>query len=107
MKHPVSTFLLLASLAASAGAEPTSNPVFLNYVRPYLGTLVFLAGDSTGGLCPVNFFSLDLSTASGKAMYAVALTALLSGKQVQLEMAGACGGGPAGSTSLQSIYILR
>jgi hypothetical protein len=93
--------------STGARSEPTSSPLKLEYIRPYGGTnIVFIkAAIAPGSFCASNIYSLDMATNTGKAMYAAALAALLSEKNVQLELIN-CGGGPSGSNSLQSIYIL-
>ena len=96
-------------VASSASAEPTSSPLLVNNIRPYGGTdIVFIVTNNTpNSFCPTSLYSLSLASNAGKAMYAAALTALATGKYVQLELiTGApCGNGPSGSNALQSIAI--
>jgi hypothetical protein len=96
----------LAALALSAASEPTSGALNITHLRPYSGSnTVFLY--TNGNFCPQSFYSIDLSSSGGKAMYAAALTALVAGKSVQLEISNTCSAGTSGSTALQSIYILQ
>ena len=111
--HKVFNALLSAILVSGtfftsiAKAEPTSSPVLITYLRPYGGANFVLLGtnNAAGSLCSQSYYSIDLSTNGGKAMYAAALTAVAGSKRIQIEIAG-CGNGPAASNPLQSIYIL-
>ena len=102
----VKVWAVAASLVAnSALAEPTSNPVQISELRPYVGgSVVFVY--ATTLLCSQSFYSIDLSTSAGKAAFAVALTAVTTGRAVKIEIASVqCGTGPAGSTIIQSLYL--
>jgi hypothetical protein len=106
MKNKVKLIIAgaLAGLALSAASEPTSGALNITQLRPYSGgNTVFLY--TNGNFCPQAFYSIDLSSSAGKAMYAAALAALVTGKYVHLEIANTCGTGVSGSTALQSIYI--
>lgn len=97
---------LLACVSTSLWAEPTTDaPVHIGSLRPYAGgNAVFVY--VTTPLCPSTMYSIDLSTPSGKAVFAVALAAVTAGKAVRIEIANApCGTGPAGSTIIQSLYL--
>ncbi len=97
---------LLALGSASVWAEPTTDaPVHIGSLRPYAGgNAVFVY--ATTPLCPGTMYSIDLSTPSGKAVFAVALAAVTTGRAVRIEIANApCGTGPAGSTIIQSLYL--
>lgn len=52
---------------------------------------------------------IDISTTSGKAMFAAALAAQVAGKQVRLEaVSSSCGGSPyTGVNLLQSVYLIN
>jgi hypothetical protein len=97
---------LLTSL--STMAEPTSSALTLSYVRPYGGgNTVFLGANiSSGAFCASNVYSIDVGTSAGKAMFAVALTAITTGKQVKLELL-TCASTANGASALQSIYLLE
>jgi hypothetical protein len=100
--------VIIAALVTlnNAMAEPTSEAVSISSLRPYSGgNTVFVY--ATTNLCPKSFYSIDLGSNAGKAAYAAALMALGSGKLVKLEIAGTCEAGVAGSTNLQSVYILQ
>jgi hypothetical protein len=97
-------FALLVALCVPTAikAEPTGGRVTIVSMRPYSGGLIYLQV-SSNDLCGTEIFSFTESEVNGKEMYAVALTALVTGKQVQLEARGCSGWG----TRLQSIYIYR
>ncbi|MFT3721797.1 hypothetical protein [Pseudorhodoferax sp.] len=100
-------FILLSVFCSSVISEPTSNAVTLTYVRPYaVGDVVFIGANMpAGSFCSYPFFSINISTNSGKAMYAAALVALSQKKYVYIEI-NECGNGEAGSNLVQSIYVL-
>lgn len=84
-------------------AEPTGGRVTVVNLRPYSGGSIYLQVSSTE-LCGTEVFSFTGSEVNGKEMYAAALTALASGKQIQLEVSTATGCTGWG-TRLQSIFI--
>lgn len=84
-------------------AEPTGGRVTVVNVRPYSGGSIYVQV-SSAELCGTEVFSFTGSEVNGKEMYAAALTALVSGKQVQLEVVAAKGCTGWG-TRLQSITI--
>ena len=100
--------LAVAAFLGSARAEPTSSPTVITELRPYAGgNAVFVYTTFVNGqFCDLAFYSIDLSTNGGKAMYAAALAAVAAGKMVKLEISG-CGNGFSGSAALQSIYIQK
>lgn len=102
--RPITSALLVALCTPNAiRAEPTGGKVSIVAVRPYVGGLIYLHV-SSGSLCATSVFTFSASEANGKEMYAVALTALASGKKVQLEVSNAAGC-TGWSTRLQSIYL--
>lgn len=105
IRHFIVSIVAVATLN-NAMAEPTSEAVSISSLRPYSGgNTVFVY--ATTNLCPKSFYSIDLGSNAGKAAYAAVLMALGSGKLVKLEIVDACGAGVAGSTNLQSVYILQ
>jgi len=101
---------VLALSAPFADAEPTSGAVTISQLRPYIGgTSVYVyvngvgpCGSGVSGAYAI--YTIDLSSASGKAAYAAALAAVIANKSVLLEViAGACGTQYPG---LQSVYAL-
>ncbi len=105
----VAAFALVAAASSSAFAEPTSGNVTISQLRPYVGgTQVFVYVNGVGpcgaGVSGAyGIYTIDLTSASGKAAYAAALAAVMAGKQVQLEaIASACGNPYPG---LQSVYV--
>lgn len=98
---------VFAAVAGTAHAGPVYGPVKVIELRPYGGSdFAYLVTDNPyGTFCSQSWYSINMASTGGKQMFAVALAALLSGKKVQLELAGACGSGPATSNPLQSIYI--
>lgn len=97
--------VLLVALCASGvvQAEPTGGKVSILSLRPYSGGLIYLEV-SSGELCGTSVFAFSGSEVNAKEMYAAALTALVSGNQVQLEVSNATGCTGWG-TRLQSIYL--
>ncbi len=96
------------SLVASFNglAEPTGVPVNILSLRPYTSSNpVAYIEVSASTLCNTNGFKINLSEPGGKEMYATALTAAASGKQVKLEVSNATGCQGWG-TVLQSIYLV-
>lgn len=106
MMFPKFISTVLACVTVFANAEPTSNATNITEMRPYGGTnTVFLwTSFADGQFCTPAWYSIDLATNGGKAMYAAALAAIAAGKQVKLEIT-LCNNGPSGSTLLQSLYI--
>ncbi|UDF35489.1 UNVERIFIED_ORG: hypothetical protein LHJ69_23575 [Shinella sp. XGS7] len=98
----------LALTALSGYAEPTSGPVTISQIRPYIGSTTVYVYTNDLGPCGQQvgsraIYSIDLASPAGKAAYAAALAATAAGKLVLLEViAGACGGEYPG---LQSIYF--
>jgi len=101
--------VVLACAATFANAEPTSPATTIVWLRPYQqNNAVFLrAAFPPTTFCSTSDFMIDVSTASGKAMFAAALAAQMGGKQVALEaVSTACGGSPyPGVNLLQSLYV--
>jgi hypothetical protein len=63
--------------------------------------------NAPGSFCTTSIYSFDLSSNTGKAMYAAALGALLAKNKIKLELASVgCGAGPAAANALQSIYVV-
>lgn len=98
--------LISFAISGTVMAEPTSIPCHITYVRPHIDGHMYLGTDMPmGQFCQnTGFYSIDTSTAAGKIAAGVALSALMSGKMVQLDLGG-CDNGPAGSNWLVSIYI--
>jgi hypothetical protein len=105
-KYTALAIITLVSL--SSHAEPTSAPVNITYLRPYANNLVLLqANIGLGIFCSTSNYSIDISTNTGKAQYALALSAMLTNKLVLLELVSAgCGGSLPGYNALQSITLL-
>lgn len=103
----VKAIVLAAILCVAQGAqaEPSSGRVTIVNLRPYAnGNLVYLHV-SSGELCNTEVFTIDTGVPNGKEIYAAALTAVASGKQIIVEVSndlGCTGGG----SRVQSIYIL-
>lgn len=95
--------VMLAMLAPTVRAEPTGVATTLLMVRPYVGGSTVYIYPADTSPCNTSIYTLDISTASGKAAYAIALAAMASGKRVMLEVVAPCTGLFSG---LQSIYAL-
>ena len=107
MKHLISSCIAAALLSlACTGtyAEPTSPPVHVLQARAHAGdeTAYIYIDNST--FCNSNLYSVSLTTASGKAMFAVALTAVATGKTVLVEVSDTGGCGTGTIHPLQSLY---
>lgn len=101
---------LLTFGASFASAEPTSGAVTISNLRPYIGgtgVYVYINGVGpcgSGVSGSAGIYTVDLSSQSGKAAYAILLTSVATGKPVMLEViSGACGSAYPG---LQSVYTL-
>lgn len=103
-KLTVCMLFVLAYCIDAALAEPTSARVVILDLRPYAGSEVTYVHVNSTALCNTDVFIIDTSQANGKQMYAAALTAVASGKEVALEVANATGC-TGWATKLQSIYI--
>jgi hypothetical protein len=97
------TATVLAMLTPTVRAEPTGIATLLLAVRPFVGSNTVYIYPADSSPCNTNIYILDISTATGKAAYAIALAAIASGKRVQLEAIAPCTGLYSG---LQSIYAL-
>lgn len=102
----LATLLFFSLIGNVALAEPTSAPVKILEIRPYVNKTapgaVYIQVDQTS-ICNTNFFAIDLSFTDSKALLAVALSALLADKPVRIEVVstGCAGWG----TTIQSIYL--
>jgi hypothetical protein len=79
-----------------------SGKVSVISLRPY-GAQAYVQV-SPGGLCGTDVFTIKLEEAGGKEMYALALSAVASGKKVELEVSNTTGCAGWG-TRLQSMFI--
>lgn len=92
-------------------AEPTSGPVHIVNLRPYsnnsgsTGGAIYITVDSST-FCSTTVFKIDLTLGGAKEEYAAALSAIVSGKAVLLEVPTSVGCTGWGQT-IQSIYILN
>jgi len=100
-------FALLVALCVprAAQAGPVGPRVSILSIRPYSGGSIYI-GVSSHELCGTEVFSFTSVEINGKEMYAAAMTALVSGKQVQLEVSAATGCTGWG-TKLQSIFLYQ
>ncbi len=95
--------LACLGLSNSAHAEPTGVATTLIDLRPYVGGNQVFVYPADPSPCNTMIYTIDLSSAAGKAAYAAALAAVVSGKRVQLEAVAPCTGQ---YSALQSIHIL-
>lgn len=101
-------FSVVMLFASSASADQAGTTAKVITLRPYANGAVYVF--ISGGYCGTSVFSIsDVSTASGKAMYAAALSAYLSGVAVLIETTtnGVCSATSGGSWGmpLQSLYL--
>ena len=104
------TLILIALMGPNlCMAEPTSGPLHVYSLRPYAnsasgtGGAVYVRVDSTT-FCGTDTFKIDLTWGGAREMYAAVLSALATGKPVQIEIPSACTGW---GQTVQSIYILN
>lgn len=104
----VTTMLMFVCLTGGTClAEPTTEPSYVSYVRPYLGDSTAFVVLKEKRLCDTAVYTIELSDPSGKEAYAAALAALLANKRVKLEIHNQEGcKSPGWGTRLQSVYIL-
>lgn len=104
--------LLIFSKAATA--EPTSGPVRITEVRPYIQTdIVYFHVDKPALCHPTasgHSFYLNTAEKNGKNAYAAVLTAYAMGKPVLLELSNTtkcstAGAGAGFALQIQSIFI--
>lgn len=101
----IALMLLTLFLTATLHAMPMgASRVNVIELRPYAGSPVAYLRVSSAELCGTDAFTIPLTDVGGKEMYAAALAALMSGKQIGLEVSNATGCTGWG-TRLQSIFI--
>lgn len=91
---------LSLGFAQQASAEPTGAVTTLIQLRPYQGSTVYVYPVDPSP-CNTPIYTVDISTAAGKAIYATLLSSIVAGKRVQLEVVSCQGL----YTPLQSVYI--
>lgn len=101
---PFAVLILVVGWCLVANAEPISSPTTLMFLRPYAGDNMVYVRVTESDVCETLVFGIDVSKPTGKEMYAAALSALLAGAPVQVEISDATGCTGWG-TLLQSIYI--
>ncbi len=85
-----------------ARADPiTGDWVNVSSLRSFANANVIFVVVTSAALCGTDTFQIDISSASGKAAYASLLAALLSARQVRVELLACAGWG----TPLSSIYL--
>ena len=103
MRNYFLVFLALC-IGGAVHAEPTGARVNVISLRPYASSTSAYLHVSSPALCGTEVFTIPLNEQGGKEMYATALTALVSNKQIQLEVSNATGCTGWG-TRLQSLFI--
>jgi len=108
--------LLTFGVSLSVFAEPSSSPFQITSIRAYVGGAgtgvpagtVFIATDNPNGtFCGQSVYAIDGSQDNAKALLAVALTALATGKTVILELTSGFCPTIAGYNTLRSLSINR
>ncbi len=94
---------IIVVLSSMLLAEPTSGKVKINNIRPYHSSnnVVFIEV-SNSSFCNTNVFKII----NDKQMYSAALAAMMSDKDVKIEVIDSTGCSGWG-TILQSIYIYK
>lgn len=94
MAKPVrSTVLIIATLVASAPASAGNESGRIDQLMAHPGDVVMFSLDGehlNKPACSTEPWALSLSTHTGRAMYALLLTAQAQGKQVYVQGAGDC-----------------
>ncbi len=103
MRTAIVALLMAWCVSGAVQAAPIGGRVTIVNVRPYSGGSIYVHV-SSAELCGTEVFSFTSGEVNGKEMYAAVLTALTTGKQVQLEVSAATGCTGWG-TRLQSIYL--
>jgi hypothetical protein len=96
------SLLLLATFVATAGE--TGARVKIVSLRPYSGGPSAYMQVASDALCGTSVFTIAVSEPSGKEVYATALSALVAGKDVAIEVSNSTGCTGWG-TRVQSLYI--
>ncbi|MES2536155.1 MAG: hypothetical protein V4632_09815 [Pseudomonadota bacterium] len=100
MKKLFAALFLSAVILNNAFAAPISSYGVLTNIRPYNEGTIYVTHSS--GTCGTTVFSVSTTTIGGKAIYAAALIALTTQKQVAIEVAPvACAWG----MPIQSIFV--
>jgi len=105
VKILIAVLLIALCLASAVQAEPTGGRVTIVSLRPHINGAIYV-DVSSSEFCGTSVFSIIATEVNGKEMYAAALTALASGKQVRLEVPTAVGCTGWGSR-LSSIYLFN
>ena len=107
IKYPF-IFAAICLVAPLSIAGPEGGPLSTQSIRPYMNDAsngearIYISVDSDS-FCATNVFSIDNTRPGAKQAYAAALSALLAGKKVQLEVDACAGWG----TPLRSLYIIQ
>jgi len=97
-------FLISPLSSALAQDQSISEPVLLGKLRPAVdGTIHVHTREIMFGCA--NAFRIPPDHPAGSALYATLLSALLSGKQVRIEVEGTCQTGDAGMP-IASVFLL-
>lgn len=103
--------VLICGLVSPAMAEPTSERIRIVKVRPYhektgVPAWVYVTFDRVP-FCDSTTFVIPMSWGGAKETYAIALAALLSNREVLVEMDNAGCASPNWTTKIQSLYLLN
>lgn len=98
------TCVALSLSITSVQAAEYSNPVNILTLRPIVGGDGAYVNVENANFCNTSWFYIDLKSAGGKATYASALSSIVAGKSVVLEIGSSCTGW---GTPLASIQIIR
>lgn len=104
MKLIKAIMILSIIFISSYSFAETSDPVMISSLRAYLDGSIFVTVQSPI-ICNTTVFKIDASFPGAKEMYSAAMSAMIAGKTVKLEIytdTGCEGWG----TKLQSLYVL-
>ena len=97
-------FLISPLSSALAQDQSISEPVLLEKLRPSSDGMIYVHTRRMLFGC-TDVFRLTPDHPAGSALYATLLSALLSGKQVRIEVEGTCQTGDAGM-AIASVFLL-
>ena len=98
-------FLMGIIISNQVAAEPTSGPVKIAQIRPYVSGDIYLHLEANTDISPMSVYRIPSEAKGANQMYSAALAAMMADKPVRIEIlaANVCPWGQA----IQSIYIVK
>ncbi|MEW6995097.1 hypothetical protein AADZ84_12615 [Colwelliaceae bacterium MEBiC 14330] len=108
MKKILSLFVLFF-ISTQGFAEPTSKELEISQIRPYnnssYGAVYIYVTEKS--LCDTSMYRVDLSLRGSELIYSAALSAMMAGKKVKIEIDNNGCANPAWRTKIQSLYVVN